>query len=144
MYKDSNLLDKIPTRTPRAYRIRLNTSFRPLFIGRLDENGAGRFVTQKKVEKHFHRNSHGVALNAALLSNPEYRFKWIEVDLINEDGRIEKLVTSREYFLAFGKPFCYKGYEPQISLEHSLWGRDKVKRWERSRNSQTDLFAEVA
>jgi hypothetical protein len=140
MKQYTNLLDLIPTRRPNEFQVRLNTPFKPCFIGRLYTNGAGKFLTRKLEQKHLHRNSHSIAINAALLYNPEFKFQSIEIDFVHEDGRIEKLRTSREYFLANGKPFCYKGYEPQIALELSLFGQEKVYRFEREHYSQTELF----
>lgn len=140
----TNLLDLIPTRKPNAYRVRLNTPLKALFIGLLDMNGEGRFVTKRDEENHFHRNSHGIAINAALLHNPEYKFKWIEVDFLHKDGTQEKLVTSREYIKAKGKPFCYKGWDAQVGVELSRFGREIAERFERESHSQVDLFGAEA
>jgi len=103
-------------------------------------NGEGKFVTRKTEAAHFHRNSHSIALNAALLANPDFRFKWIEVEFIHKNGEREKLVSSRAYVQAKGKPFCYKNFEPQVSLELSQWSKERALRFDQEVDSQTELF----
>jgi hypothetical protein len=137
----TNLLDLIPTREANEYQVRLNTNTKPLFIGRLNLNDEGRYCTRKREDIHLHVKSNGICINAALLWNPEYNYRWIEIDFIRENGTQEKLVTSRKYFQAKGRPFCYKGYEPQATLELSLWGKEKALQFERELNSQTELFS---
>jgi len=142
--QDTNLPELIPTRKPNKYRVRLNTPFRPLFIGLLDTNGEGRFTTQRTADKHVLRQTHGIAINAALLLNPEYKFKWVEVDFVHIDGAHQKLITSREYILEYGEPFCYREYEPQLALGLLEWGIEEVLRFEREKNAQNVLFGSEA
>src|SRR6267143_5197362 len=127
----TNLLELIPTREPNRYRIRLNAALQPRFIGLLDANGEGRFSTQRTEDKHVLRKNNGIAINAALLMNPEYKFKWVDVDFVRTDGTHQKLVSSREYILEYGEPFRYRDWEPQLALGLSEWGMEKALRYER-------------
>ena len=138
-----NLLELIPTRRPHEFWVRLNTPFRPRFIGTLDLKGDGTFKTRRHEKKHLHRNSNSIAINAALLANPELQFAWVEVELLHADGSEEMLITSRAYLKAKGNPLCFNNFEPQVALELSLWGREKANRFKREMNSQRDLFSQV-
>ena len=136
-----NLLDLIPSRRPHELHVRLNTAFGPRFIGTLNLKGEGTFKTRRHKEKHLHRNTNSIAINAALLANPELRFTWVEVEFVHEDGSRETLITSRAYLIERGKSLCCKDYEPQIALELSLWGTEKANTFKHSIDSQIDLFS---
>lgn len=142
--QDSNLLELIPTKRTDEFRVRLNTPFKPLIIGTLRTSGEGEFFSRKNEKLHLHRNSNSLAINAALLFHPDWKFKWVRFDFERMDGTVEKLVTTRSYFQTFGKHFCFKKAEPQAGLELSLWGKERALRWEEERSSQGELFVEAA
>jgi len=138
--QNKKMLELIPTNRPNEYSVRLNLPFRPLFIGRLNTS-EGKFVCRKTEEKHFHRNSDSIAINEELLTKPPVKFFWIEVEFVKRDGRKSIYTTSREYFLANGTAFKYKGYERQVGLPLTLWGKERALEFHRMKNAQANLFS---
>ena len=94
-------IELIPTRRPDEFQVRLNTPLKPCFIGRFNK-ASGTFTAFRSEKKHLHRSSCSLAINEQLLSElPSLR--WIEILYTDSSGRVQRLATSREYLLKFGK-----------------------------------------
>jgi hypothetical protein len=140
------LISLIPGKRPGAYTVRLNLPFRPVFVGTLEGD---TFSKRIDPSKHVHHSSDSVAISAALLFSGAIPFKWIVID--TPEG---KLVTSRRFFVSHGRPYTFRGYEPQLFLPRSEFGIDAARRWEEAEDrrerarqelaTQMQLFAEAA
>ena len=134
-----NQIELIPTGNPCIFNVQLKLDFQSRFIGKLDTSGDGTFSTVRKPQ-HLFKKLNAIGINYSLLVDDKIPFKWIIIDY-----QCHKLVTSRNYFLTFGKCFKFQnqGFELQCFLPLDLFGIDKVRYFEAQRTIQQDLFAGV-
>lgn len=120
------LIELIPTKYHSVYNIQLNLEEQTRYIGKVDIASEGTFLTVRKL-KHLFRKTNSLGINRTLLVDESIPFKWIVIDF---EGR--KLVTSRIYFLTFGKCFQFgnKGFELQCFLPLELFGVEKARAFE--------------
>ena len=135
----TNQITLIPTSQPNIFDIKLDLSFQSRFIGKLDTAGDGTFLTTRKPE-HLFKKTNSIGINYSLLVDDKIPFKWIVIDYEHH-----KLVTSRNYFLTFGKCFKFgnQGFELQCFLPLVLFGIDKARYFESQRTIQQNLFSTV-
>lgn len=133
-------LDLIKSKHPHISNVRLTLPHQKRFIGKLDEAGEGTFFT-KRNEKHLFRKTNSLGINLDLLMNENLKFRWIHIDYCGK-----QLLTSRLYFLQYGKIFNFQkaGFEKQVFLSLDEFGYAKAKKYEDSLGNQGDLFQEVA
>ena len=136
----TNSLDLIKSKYPHISTVRINLQHQTRYIGKLDEAGEGTFST-KRNEKHLFRKTNSLGINLDLLMNENLKFKWIHIDYCGK-----QLITSRLYFLQYGKVFNFEkaGFEKQVFLSLDEFGYAKAKKYEDSLCKQGDLFQEVA
>jgi hypothetical protein len=131
-------LSLIPTQYPHVYDVALKLDFQTRYIGKLNKSGEGTFYTKRK-ESHLHRKTNSLGINYELLQGNS--FKWISIDYCGK-----KLITTKKYFLRYGRVFNFHkaGFELQCFLPLELWGREKALDFENSLPNQGSLFEEVA
>lgn len=134
-----NQIILVPTKQHNIFNVKLNLPFQSRFIGRLDVTGQGTFTTSRKPE-HLFRKNNSLGINYSLLTDNNIFFKWIVIQFENHS-----LVTSRDYFLKFGKCFKFQnsGSELQVFLPLSEFGIEKARYYEAKRLIQQNLFAGV-
>jgi len=127
------------------FNVYLNLGFPTRFIGELDTTGDGTFTCSRKEGLHLFRKTNSLGLNYELLTNKNIPFKWIVVKYTKSDGSFSNLVTSRDYFLHYGKCFKFdsKGFELQCFLPIEEFGIHKAREFEARKSSQLNLFSEV-
>lgn len=120
--ENTKLVGLIPTRYPSVFTVQLNLEAQTRYIGKIDIAGEGTFISERK-QKHVFRKTNSLGINHSLLVDESIPFKWIVIDF---EGR--KLVTTRLYFLSFGKCFQFgnKGFELQCFLPLELFGVEKA------------------
>ena len=138
--KDNNSISIIQTKKPHVYDLYLQLPFQKRYVGAWDTAGDGCLIIKRK-EEHLFRKNNSLGINAALLKDAGIRFKHIYIFY-----KGEKLYSTREYFLHYGKSFHFgsKNFEPQIFLEISKLNIKDVKEFERRNYKQADLFGAVA
>lgn len=131
-------IELIPTKFPYVFNVSLKLDHQTRYIGKLDKASEGTF-SAKRTEKHLHRKTNSLGINLELLQR--FNFKWIVISFCGN-----KLVTSRNYFLQYGKVFNFEksGYEKQCFLTLDLWSEDKAQLFECSLSQQGNLFNEAA
>lgn len=134
-----NQIELIPTGNPSIFDVQLKLDFQSRFIGRVDTTGDGTFLSTRKPE-HLFKKTNAIGINYALLKDERIPFKWIVIDY-----QYHKLVTSRNYFLAFGKCFRFQnqGFELQCFLPLQLFDIHKARLHEAQLTIQQNLFAGV-
>ena len=134
-----NQIELIPTGNPSIFDVQLKLEFQSRFIGKVDTTGDGTFLTIRKSE-HLFKKINAIGINYSLLKDERTPFKWIVIDYQHH-----KLITSRNYFLTYGKCFKFgnQGFELQCFLPLILFGIDKARLHEAQRTIQHNLFAEV-
>ena len=132
------LIELIPTKYHSVYNVQLNLEEQTRYIGKVDIASEGTLLTNRK-EKHIFRKTNSLGINHSLLVDESIPFNWIVIDF---EGR--KLVTTRLYFLSFGKCFRFgnKGFELQCFLPLELFGLQKAREFEASQT--LELFEKVA
>lgn len=137
--KNKKLLELIPTKYPSVFNVQLNLEYQTRFIGKLDTAGDGTFFTNRKPQ-HLFKKLNAIGINHSLLVDESIPFKWI---VISFESR--KLVTSRLYFLTFGKCFKFgnQGFELQCFLPIEKFGLNEAREFEARQVIQENLFAEV-
>lgn len=130
------MIHLIPTKQPDVYQVQLSLDFQNRYIGRLDISGEGTFTTSRKPE-HLFKKLNSIGLNLELLKDTTIYFKWIIINF--EFG---KLITSRNYFLKFGKCFKFQnsGFELQCFLPVNEFGIGKARLFESRKIVQESLF----
>lgn len=138
LYKNNKLIGIIPTRYSSVFTIQLNLESQTRYIGKLDTAGEGTFITERK-ERHLFHKTHSLGLNHSLLIDETIPYKWVVIDF-----ECRKLVTSRLFFLTFGRCFQFgnKGFELQCFLPLELFGIDKAREFEAAQT--LNLFSECA
>lgn len=138
-------LSLYPKKQENLYDVCLDLNFEKRFIGQLDLSGDGTFTCKRSEKTHLFRKLNAIGINYHLLRSDKVLFKWIVINYINNVGIGIKLVTSRDYFLKYGKQyqFAKKGYELQTFLELNQFGLDKARLFESHKVIQQNLFAEV-
>ena len=136
--KNNKLIGLIPTRYPSGFTVQLNLEAETRFIGNLEITDEGTF-TSTRTKKHLFRKTNSLGMSYALLSDKSISFKWIVLKYCGKN-----LVTSRDYFLKFGRYFQFsgKGYETQMFLSLELFGLQKAREFEASQT--LELFGQVA
>jgi len=131
-----NQIDLIPTKQPDIYQVQLSLDFQNRYIGKLDISGEGTFTTSRKPE-HLFKKTNAIGINYSLLQDSSIPFKWIFILF----GK-ETLITSRFYFLRYGKVFTFTkaGFETQIFLPVNEFGLSRAKQFESRRCVQQNLF----
>lgn len=129
-------LQLIPTKQPSIFNVQLNLPFETRYIGKLDTEGEGTFLTKRK-EKHLFKKLNSIGINYSLLKDEFIPFKWIVIDY-----QSRKLITSRRYFLKHGQryKFSNEGFELQCFLSLDLFGIDKAREFESRLCHQCSLF----
>ena len=132
------LIELIPTKHHSVFTVQLNLESQTRWIGKYDVAGEGTYVAQRQ-QKHLFRKTNSLGINHSLLVDESIPFKWIVIDF---EGR--KLVTTRLYFLSFGKCFRFgnKGFELQCFLPLESFGINKARGFEAAQT--LNLFQEVA
>jgi hypothetical protein len=123
-----------------TYSVWLDLGFEKRYIGKLqiaDQFGNPGTFFCKRSRRHLHQKTNSLGLNYSLLTNPQFDFKWIVIDF---EG--EKLVTSRDYWLAKGRnlQFGKAGFELQSFLSLSEFGIERARQFEAVQ--QLELFGE--
>ena len=139
--ENKKLLELNPTKYPSVFKVQLNLEMQTRYIGKLDIAGEGTFLTNRK-SKHLFKKLNALGVNHSLLIDESIHFKWLVIDF---EGK--KLVTSRLYFLTYGK--CYQfgkaGFELQCFLELDKFGLNAARKFEAEQVIQGSLFeSEVA
>ncbi|MCL4512022.1 MAG: hypothetical protein M1470_13270 [Bacteroidetes bacterium] len=124
-----------------TYTVKLSLELEGRYIGTLqpaDGFGNGGTFFCKRSERHLHRKTNSLGLNYSLLTNPQFKFKWIAIEF---EGR--KLVTSRAFWLARGMVFHFgkAGFELQSFPPLDEFGIDKARGFEAIQ--QPELFPEL-
>ena len=125
------------TKNPSVFEVQLNLEMETRYIGKLDLTGDGTFLTLRKPQ-HLFKKLNAIGINQTLLNDESIPFKWIVVDF---EGH--KLVTSRLYWLNFGKCFKFgrQGFELQCFLPLNEFVIDKARGFEARQVIQENLFS---
>lgn len=134
----NKLIELIPTRHNSVFNIQLSLESQTRFIAKIDLAGDGTLIIMRK-KSHLFRKTNSLGINHSLLVDESIPFKWIVIDF---EGR--KLVTSRLFFLSFGKCFQFgnKGFELQCMLPLESFSIEKARAFEAAQT--LSLFGELA
>jgi len=126
-----------------TFDVCLNLPFEQRFIGVLSLEGEGTFTCNRTESKHLFQKLNAIGLNHKVLTSDKISFKWIVIKYQTRSGYIKSLVTSREYWKAYGQiyQFSKQGYELQSFLSIDKFGIDKARLFEHSK--ALNLFSEV-
>lgn len=115
-------------------------------LGELNLSGEGTFTSFPRNEKdHLHRILNSLGLNYHLLTSKKVSYKWIVIPFLTSEGIKKNLVTSRDYFLRYGKIYQFgkQGFELQYFLELDHFSIEKARLFEAKKVIQQNLFDEV-
>jgi hypothetical protein len=132
------MIQIIPTRESNLYILKQVLPFETRTLGSLETSGEGRFFCTRQ-SKHVFKKLNALAISNELLKSDRIPFRWIEITLNKT-----KLITTRNYFIHFGKfwQFQKQGFEAQIFLPIDLYGKDKALSYESLLMPET-LFGKV-
>ena len=136
--ENNKLLELIPTKYPSVFNIQLNLEFETRYIATLDTAGQGTLLINRK-EKHLHRKTNSLGINHQLLTDNSIPFTWI---VINYAGH--KLVTSRLFFLSYGKCYKFNNWDLQCFLSINKFGLNAAREFESRKVIQENLFPNEA
>jgi hypothetical protein len=138
MNKLSESVHLSQTKTPHLYKIFLEIGLRKLCIGQLDTSAEGTLILKKSKEQIL-KKINAVGINYQLLSEDKIKYKWIKIII---EGR--EYVSTREYYLMHGKVFHFAGFELQSFVPIDELNLDTIRRFERTKNNQFNLFERVS
>lgn len=144
--KESQLKAAKRKNQPYVHDIVLGSQTERKFIGTVDLAGEGTFTSKRAENKHLFKKLNAIGLNHRLLTTDKISFKWIVINYQTSEGRLEKLVTSRNFWKKYGQTFQFsnKGYELQSFLSLNQFGIEKARQYEKELNSQTEMFKRKA
>jgi hypothetical protein len=104
----------------------------------------GTFTCNRTEDKHLFRKLNALGLNYHLLNSDKVSYKWIVIDYLTAEGLHRKLVTTRDYFLRYGKlyHFAKQGFELQSFLQIDHFGIEKARLFEAKKVIQQNLFGD--
>ncbi len=128
-----NLISLAPTSITSIFDVLLRLPFQDKVIGQLDFRSDCTFLA-KRNQKHLYRKSNSLGMNLELLER--FPVHWVVIIYCGE-----KLVTSKDYLLHFGRIHSFEktGFEKQVFLPLDQWGVEKAMKYEQSIQSQLDL-----
>lgn len=142
--QNNNSVGLIPKQNKHnCFDVCLKLNFEQRFIGELSFEGEGTFTCNRTESKHLFRKLNAIGLNHKILTSDKISFKWIVINYLTGSGYSKKLITSREYWKAYGQiyQFSNQGYELQSFLSLDKFGIEKARLFEQSKT--LNLFREV-
>lgn len=142
--KYNHLLRLVPkSGKENTFDVCLNLQFEQRFIGELSFEGEGTFTCNRTESKHLFRKLNAIGLNHKLLTSDKISFKWIVINYLAESGLRRKLITSRDYWKAYGQTYQFsnQGFEVQSFLSLDKFGIEKARYFEHSKT--LNLFSEA-
>jgi hypothetical protein len=135
--KYNSSLRLIQLQQQKKIKVVLSLSSGERVIGLLDLTGKEGIFLTHKTRAHLFRKTNSLGINHQLLTSTKIKFKWIVIDY---EG--DKLVTTRQYFLTKGKvlKFGQQGFELQVFLPLSDFGKDKALAFKSALSTQPTLF----
>lgn len=135
-----------PKNKKNCFDVCLELPFEKRYIGELNLSGEGTFTSFPRNEKdHLHRILNSLGLNYHLLTSKKVSYKWIVIPFLTSEGIKKNLVTSRDYFLRYGRVYQFRkqGFELQSFLRLDHFDVDKARLFEAKKVIQQNLFDEV-
>lgn len=126
-----------------CFDVCLNLQFEQKFIGELSFEGEGTFTCNRTEGKHLFRKLDAIGFNYRLLTSDKIFYKWIVINYRTSNGFTKKLISTRDYWKAYGQvyQFSKKGYEVQSFLSLDKFGIEKARLFEQGKT--INLFNEV-
>lgn len=126
------------TKTPHLYKIFLEIGLKKLVIGYIDTSGQGALIL-KKTKNQILNKINAVGINYKLLYEDKLKYNLIKIII---EGR--EYISTREYYLMHGKVFHFAGYELQAFVPIDELNIDTIRRFERGKNNQGNLFEGIS
>ena len=137
IYKEFNMknLSLSPTRSPGVSQVCLSDGYSQRIIGSYNE-ASKTFTAFRSEAKHLFKNTNSLGINEAVLN--ELPVRWVEILYTGSSGRVQSLITSKDFLMRFGTRAAYAstGYEAQVFLKLDAFGMDRAIRYQSEINSQ--------
>jgi len=136
-YKNTTSLRLVQLQHKNKFEVLLSLPSGVRKIGFLDLSHQEGIFSTYRTRKHLFRKTNSLGLNHQLLTSNEIKFKWIIMDFEEQ-----MLVTTRQYFLAKGNVLIFgqQGFELQVFLPLSEFGKEKALAFEQTIPAQPSLF----